>query len=79
MIKVGKLNTPPVLCFHLVVTVTQKHGAAVNEIPACHQSPADKDVIVVVFLSDAGGMCLAEVEAGGWGGALCGLDRQALS
>lgn len=49
VIKVGKLNTLDVLCFHLVVTVTQKHGAAVNEIPVCHQSPADKDVIVVLF------------------------------
>lgn len=49
VIKVGKLNTPDVLCFHLVVTVTQKHRAAVNEIPVCHQSLADKDVIVVVF------------------------------
>lgn len=49
VIKVGKLNTPNVLCFHLVVTVTPKHRAAVNEIPVCHQSLADKDVIVVVF------------------------------
>lgn len=49
VIKVGKLNTPDVLCFHLVVTVTQKHREAVNEIPVCHQSLADKDVIVVVF------------------------------
>lgn len=48
-IKVGKLNTPNVLCFHLVVTVTQKHRAPVNEIPVCHQSLADKDVIVVGF------------------------------
>lgn len=49
VIKVGKLNTPNVLCFHLVVTVTRKHRAAVNEIPVCHQSLADKDAIVVVF------------------------------
>ena len=49
VIEVEKLNTPNVLCFHLVVTVTPKHRAAVNEIPVCHQSFADKDVIVVVF------------------------------
>lgn len=64
VIKVGKLNTPNVLCFHLVVTVTPKHGAAVNEIPVCHQSLADKDRIVVVF-EWRGGNVLAEVEAGG--------------
>lgn len=49
VIKVGKLNTPNALCFHLVVTVTQKHKAVMNEIPVCHQSLANKDRIVVVF------------------------------
>lgn len=49
VIKVGKLNTPSALCFHLVVTVTQKHRAVMNEIPVCHQSLANKDRIVVVF------------------------------
>ena len=49
VIKVRKLNTLDVLCFHLVVTVTPKHRAVVNEIPVCHQSLADKDGIVVVF------------------------------
>lgn len=49
VIKVEKLNTPSVLCFHLVVTVTPKHRAAVNEIPVCHQSRTDKGEIVVVF------------------------------
>lgn len=47
-IAVGKLDPVAVLCFHLVVRVTPKHGAAVNEIPVCHQSQADKDWIVVV-------------------------------
>lgn len=64
VIKVGKLDTPNVLCFHLVVTVTWKHRAAVNEIPACHQSPADKDGIVVVFE----GMCRLRLNPG----ASCG-------
>lgn len=49
VIKVGKLNTLNALCFHLVVTVTQKHKAVMNEIPVCHQSLANKDRIVVVF------------------------------
>lgn len=67
MIKVGKLNTPNVLCFHLVVTVTWKHRAAVNEIPVCHQSLADKDAIVVVFE----GMYRLRLNLG----ASCGQDR----
>lgn len=61
VIKVGKLNTPNVLCFHLVVTVTRKHWEVVNEIPSCHQSLADKGGIVVV----CGGVP-TEVGAGGF-------------
>jgi len=64
VIKVGKLNTPNALCFHLVVTVTQKHWAVMNGILLCHQSLADKDRIVVFFEKRRGNV-LAEVEAGG--------------
>lgn len=66
MIKVVKLDTPGALCFHLVVTVTQKHRAVVNEIPPCHQSLADKDGIVVAFWRRGGG----EEEGGGGVGLL---------
>lgn len=48
---------------------TRKHTAPLNEIPVCHQSLADKDVIVAVF-EWHGGNVLAEVDAGGlvWSG-----------
>lgn len=81
VIKVVKLDTLAALCFHLVVTVTQKHRAVVNEIPPCHQSLADKEGIVVAFWRRSGGG-----REGGVGGgvrlrqgALCGLDQQTLS
>lgn len=69
VIKVGKLNTPDMLCFHLVVTVTPKHWAVVNEIPLYHQSLADKEGIVVVF-ERRGGMCWLSFRLG----ALCSLE-----
>lgn len=66
VIKVGKLNTRNVLCFHLVVTVTRKHWEVMNEIPSCHQSLADKGRIVVVCGRLGWGWVLTEVGAGGF-------------
>lgn len=62
----GNSIPPTCLCFYLVVTVTPKHWATLNEIPACHQSPVDKDVIVVVSEWHAGG------DEGGRGGNVHG-------
>lgn len=71
---------PTCLCFYLVVTVTPKHWATLNGIPACHQSPVDKDVIVVVsewhMGRDGGGRGGNVHEAEG---TLCGLDRRTLN